>query len=154
MRTLPRAERPALVTTEHNVWSSHQRLTRFANAATAGLDDVTVAVSGAVRDSMAPRARRRTRVVRYGVDTDAVLAAAEGARAAVRSELGIAPDEIVVGTVANIRRTKAYPDLLEAARVVIDAVPERPLRRRRSGTARGRGPRCGTPSSDSATGSS
>ena len=118
-----RSSRPALVTTEHNVWSSHQRLTRYANRATGRLDDVTVAVSGAVRDSMPARLGTRARVVRYGVDIDAVLAAAVGARDEVRRELGLAPDEIVVGTVANLRRTKGYPDLLAAASTVVDAVP-------------------------------
>jgi glycosyltransferase involved in cell wall biosynthesis len=72
---------------------------------------------------MSAGARRRAQVVRYGVDTEAVLAAAAGERDAVRVELGIEPDELVVGTVANLRRTKAYPDLLVAARDVIDAVP-------------------------------
>ncbi|MGH8978828.1 MAG: glycosyltransferase [Acidimicrobiia bacterium] len=123
VRTLPRRKRPAMVTTEHNVWSSHQRLTRWANASTAGLDDVTVAVSVAVRESMPPRLRSRTRVVRYGVDVDAVLAAAEGARDSVRSDLGLAPDDVVVGTVANFRSSKAYPDLLAAASTVVDEVP-------------------------------
>jgi glycosyltransferase involved in cell wall biosynthesis len=123
VRTLPRDARPVVVTTEHNVWSSHNRLTRLANAATVRLDDVTVAVSGAVRDSMPERARTRTRVVRYGVDVDAVLTAASGARDDVRAELGLSPDDVVVGTVANMRRTKAYPDLLAAASIVIDDLP-------------------------------
>jgi glycosyltransferase involved in cell wall biosynthesis len=123
VRTLPRSKRPVMMTTEHNVWSSHQRLTRCANASTARLDDITVAVSGAVRDSMPPLLRSRTRVVRYGVDVDAVLAAAMGARDSVRSELGLTSDDVVVGTVANFRSTKAYPDLLAAASIVVDEVP-------------------------------
>jgi glycosyltransferase involved in cell wall biosynthesis len=123
VRTLPRGKRPLVVTTEHNVWSSHNRLTRLANAATVRLDDITVAVSGAVRASMPERARIRTHVVRYGVDVDAVRAAAAGARDEMRSELGVEPDDVLVGTVANLRRTKAYPDLLAAARIVIDELP-------------------------------
>jgi glycosyltransferase involved in cell wall biosynthesis len=121
-RTLPTQSRPAVITTEHNVWSSHARLTRYANAATSHFDDATIAVSGAVRDSMPPRRRRATQVVQYGVDIDAVLEAASGGRDSIRAELGIAREDIVVGTVANLRRTKAYPDLLAAARIVIDQV--------------------------------
>ena len=37
----------------------------------------------------------------------------------VRAELGIDPDEIVFGTVANFRREKAYEVLLEAARIAL-----------------------------------
>ena len=38
-------------------------------------------------------------------------------------ELGIGPRDIVVGTVANLRRTKGYPDLLEAAQIVVAECP-------------------------------
>ncbi|HEY2791814.1 MAG TPA: glycosyltransferase, partial [Micromonosporaceae bacterium] len=41
-------------------------------------------------------------------------------RAAVRAELGIAPDEVAIVTVANFRSTKGYPDLLDAARLLVD----------------------------------
>jgi glycosyltransferase involved in cell wall biosynthesis len=119
VRTLPRAIRPRVVTTEHNVWASHTGLTSFGNALTAPLDDARTAVSAAVRDSMPTRLRPSTEVVRYGVDLDTVRAATQ-ARAAMRHELGLRPDEIAVGTVANLRRNKAYPDLLAAARCVCD----------------------------------
>ena len=122
-RTLPTQSRPAVITTEHNVWSSHALSYPLCNAATSRFDDTTIAVSGAVRDSMPPRRRRATQVVQYGVDIDAVLEAANGGRDSIRAELGIAREDIVVGTVANLRRTKAYPDLLAAARTVIDQVP-------------------------------
>ncbi len=38
----------------------------------------------------------------------------------VRAELGIEPNEIVFGTVANFRREKAYEVLLEAARLAAE----------------------------------
>jgi glycosyltransferase involved in cell wall biosynthesis len=120
VRTLPRQARPAVISTEHNVWSSHHGLTRLANTLTAGSDDVAVAVSSAVRDSIPARLQTRTRVVRYGVEISSVLDAAAGARDSVRAEFGFGHDDIVVGTVANLRRTKGYPDLLAAARRVID----------------------------------
>lgn len=120
LRTL--RNRPALVATEHNVWSSHARATAFGNARTAALDDARFAVSEAVRSSMPEVLQRSTEVVRYGIDIDAVRADGT-ARAEMRASLGIGPDELVVGTVANLRATKAYPDLLEAARIVTGRFP-------------------------------
>jgi glycosyltransferase involved in cell wall biosynthesis len=35
----------------------------------------------------------------------------------------VADDDVVIGTVANLRATKGYPDLLAAARRVIDRLP-------------------------------
>lgn len=117
--TLPRRRRPRLVTTEHNVWGSHAGPTRLADSITARGAETHLAVSEAVRASMPARLRSETRVIQYGVDVDQVLQAASG-RAAQRRALGIGPDEILVGTVANLRATKGYPDLLAAARMVAD----------------------------------
>jgi glycosyltransferase involved in cell wall biosynthesis len=48
------------------------------------------------------------------------------ARSGVRSELGILPGEVLVATVANMRREKGYEVLLEAAsRLVSDGLPVR-----------------------------
>jgi glycosyltransferase involved in cell wall biosynthesis len=123
LRTLRHGRRPALVSTEHNVWSSHGRLTRWANRLTGRLDDATLAVSDAVRSSMPRQTCRATEVVRYGVDLAAVRAATER-RGAIRAELGIADDQVLVVTVANLRATKGYPDLLAAARQVVDRHPD------------------------------
>jgi glycosyltransferase involved in cell wall biosynthesis len=120
VRTMSRARRPRVVTTEHNVWSSHTRATRTMNTLTAPLDDARTAVSAAVRDSMPSRLRATTEVVRYGVDVAAVRRAV-ATRTAMRAELGVPTDAVLVGTVANLRRNKAYPDLLAAARRVCDA---------------------------------
>jgi glycosyltransferase involved in cell wall biosynthesis len=119
VRTMRPRNRPRLVTTEHNVWESHKRVTAQVDAWTAGLDDAHVAVSEAVRDSMPPRLRRRTEVVRHGIDVQSVRARAVGARSAARCELGIADDEVLVVTVANLRVTKGYTDLLRAASHVV-----------------------------------
>jgi glycosyltransferase involved in cell wall biosynthesis len=81
-----------------------------------------LAVSQAVLDSLPARIRDRTRVIRYGVDTAAIRAEGEH-RAEQRRLLGLTEDDIVIGTVANLRATKGYPDLLTAARAVVDRVP-------------------------------
>ncbi len=44
----------------------------------------------------------------------------------VRAELGVSPEQVLVGTIANLRTEKAYPDLLRAARQVLDT--ELPVR--------------------------
>ena len=121
VRSLPRRDRPRIVVTEHNVWKSHTRLTRFSDRLTTSPREVRLAVSEAVRDSMPPPIRARTRVVRHGIDTAKVRAAAP-ARDGMRESLGLPAGALVVGTVANLRATKGYPDLLHAARTVLDAL--------------------------------
>jgi glycosyltransferase involved in cell wall biosynthesis len=122
LRSLPSRSRPRIVVTEHNVWSSHTRLTRLADRITAGRSETHLAVSEAVRESLPTRIRARTRVIRYGVDA-AELRRERGHRDDQRRALGVSDDEILVGTVANLRATKGYPDLLEAAQAVIGRVP-------------------------------
>ena len=119
LRALPRRNRPDLIGTEHNVWSSHHPATRWANRLTLPLEDVTIAVSEQVRESMPPRLARRTEVIIHGVDV-AAIGARRSERSDARAELGIRPDEVVVVTVANLRSNKDYPTLLRAARRLID----------------------------------
>ena len=119
VRTIPRAERPRLVYTEHNEWGKHRPATRALNRGTIALEGEIVAVAEAVRSSMASRVRSRVRVIHHGVDVEAVRAQAD--RQGIRAELTIGPDEIVIGTVANLRWEKGYDVLLEAAaKVVVD----------------------------------
>jgi glycosyltransferase involved in cell wall biosynthesis len=120
LRALP--GRPVVVSTEHNSWASHAAGTRRANTATFALGDAWIAVSEPVRQSMPIRFRARTEVIVHGIDTAAVAAHA-GQREAVRAQLGLASDDVAVITVANLRRQKAYPDLLAAARDVVDRNP-------------------------------
>lgn len=122
VRSLPRARRPKVVFTEHNVWGHDVLLTRFTNALTFLLDDADVAVSPEVMRSLPSWARRRTRVIVHGLDR-AEIEAARNEGPAVRAELGIAPEEVVVGTVANFRPQKGFPLLVEAARELAAAGP-------------------------------
>lgn len=124
-RSVPRAVRPRLVFTVHNTWHSFAPLTRSLNGATFALDDADIAVSSEVHDTLPPGLRRRTEVVVHGIRLDEV-AAQNRFRPDVRRELGLNPDEIVIGTIANFRRQKDYPNLLAAARILADrGVPAR-----------------------------
>ena len=115
--------RPRIVATEHNIWASFDPPTRVGNWLTSGADDARIAVSEEVQQSMRPRAARRTEVLLHGVPS-ARLGAARTERARMRAELGFADDEVVVATIANFRPEKDYPNLLQAAIVACDAMPQ------------------------------
>lgn len=108
------------VYTEHNRWPSYHLVTRALDRLTYRLNDAAVAVSQDVVDAMDRAARARTEVVHHGVDI-AGMRAHRAERAAVRAELGVGPDEVLALTVANFRENKRYPDLLAAARRVVDS---------------------------------
>lgn len=120
LRALPARDRPALIGTEHNLWSSHHPATRRLNRLTLPLEDATLAVSDEVRASMPPRLARRTEVVIHGVDVHAI-AERRSERDAARAELGVDDDEVLVVTVANLRANKDYPTMMRAARRLADA---------------------------------
>ncbi len=118
--SLPRRSRPMLVATEHNTWTSYRRATRWANRLTSGADAATFAVTEEVRASLRGAAADRAEVLVHGIDVDGIADRTDGARAVIRSELGLKSDEIVIGTVANLRAQKDYPTLLAAARRLVD----------------------------------
>jgi glycosyltransferase involved in cell wall biosynthesis len=113
---------PRLVSTEHNGWATYGSLTRLLNRITYRLDDKHIAVSNEVRDSVDGRIRDDVEVLAHGVGVAAVCAHRRD-RDAVRAELGVAPGDVVVGTVANYLPQKAYPDLFEAARLAMSSEP-------------------------------
>ncbi len=116
-RTIRRSRRPALVTTEHNVWDSHHPITRLAEDLTFHLDDAHLAVSDAVRRSLPDSKQEGVEVLVQGVDLSAVRGSTD--RASARSEMGVDEATVVVGTVANLRPQKGYLDLLRAASIVL-----------------------------------
>lgn len=122
VRSLPAGVRPGLVYTEHNRWARHRRATRWANRLTFALDHHQLAVSDDVRETIHAGGRHRVEVLEHGVDIAAVRAE-RAARADVRAELGLDDGHVVIGTVANLRREKAYPVLLEAAAAACAADP-------------------------------
>jgi glycosyltransferase involved in cell wall biosynthesis len=116
---MERKNRPRVVFTEHNVWGADVLATRIANRITFGVDDAQIAVSPFVAESIPPRRRRRMEVVIHGVDLNKIDAA-RGARHEVRAELGVRDDEVLIGTIANLRRQKGYEVLLASARILVE----------------------------------
>ncbi|MEO6122773.1 MAG: GNAT family N-acetyltransferase, partial [Ilumatobacteraceae bacterium] len=119
VRTIPTSRRPGVVVTEHNRWQTHRWPTRIVNRLTSRWDDAAIAVTDEVLDSMAGPITRRARTVRHGIDTTAA-ARLVADRAAVREELGVGADELLIGTAANFRAQKDYPNLLQAVRILAD----------------------------------
>ena len=120
LRTLRRA--PALVSTEHNVWSGHSWPTRLANAVTLPFDHERLAVSQQVVDSSWRPWRAKTRVLVHGIPA-ARLRVDPAERTAARREQGWREDDVVVVVVANLRAQKDYPTLFRAAAAAIAAEP-------------------------------
>lgn len=112
VRLRPQTSRPAVVTTEHNVWTAFHPLTRLANSLTIGGDDLVVAVSDACRRSMRVRVRERCEVLHHGVDVTSFMRQRER-RLAQRPPLDV-ERPVSLLTVANFRRDKDYPNLLHA----------------------------------------
>ena len=126
VRSLPKRHRPRTIYTLHNTWGSFARPSRMLNGATIGLDAADLSVSERASATLPGRIAARTEVLVHGIDLDAVRAQAD--RAGARHELGLSPDEVVFGTVANLRAQKDYPNLLAAARLLLDrGVPVRIL---------------------------
>ena len=68
-----------------------------------------------------PVADARSSVLYDGIDAPA---GEDGARAAVRAELGIGPTAPVIGMVARVAPAKDYPTLIEAAARIVPTRPE------------------------------
>lgn len=111
-----------MLSTEHNVWERFSPLTRWANAATVHLDDYRWAVSQPVADSGTAASMRRTEVLEHGIVPPAYPPGPR-TRSDARRALGLPEDARVVLTVANLRVSKDYPNLLSAARTVTTDLP-------------------------------
>lgn len=121
--TIPARERPAVVYTEHSLWNKMAIAIKWLNRATIGRDDSLVVVSEAAHRALPSGLKPRARVIVHGVDLsrpDDLLARRDEVRAEIRDELGLAADELVALTVANLRPEKGYDVLLEAARLARD----------------------------------
>jgi glycosyltransferase involved in cell wall biosynthesis len=125
---LSRKGDPPIVYTEHNVWQAYHPLTYWGNALTFPWNDHVFAVSEHVRASIRypiPFRFRRLPPVESlyeGIDAAAILEA--GRPDGVREELGIGPDQLVVGCVANFRAQKGHKYLLQAMVQVRRSIPD------------------------------
>ena len=117
VRGMRRARRPAVVSTEHNLWRTHHALTRYANRLTGRRDAAIITVTDEVRLSMRGVMVDKAETLTHGIDV-AGVGAQRVQRSAVRAELGIGEHELVVGTVANFRKQKDYPNLLAAVQLL------------------------------------
>lgn len=105
--------RPASITTEHT--ERMNRATQIADATTAPLDDLVIAVSEATKNAPVCRKARRTEVVDHGVDLDRIRRARVD-RQTLRQMFGMRTPSVVA--VANFRTAKGHDDLLEVAELV------------------------------------
>lgn len=121
-RSLPASRRPSVITTEHNEWTSHRTATQLFNGLTAPLDAHHWAVSEQVKGTIWPSRREHYDVLIHGIDPQSVRPDPSDRRR-VRVDLGVADDEVLSLTVANLRSNKDYPNLLRAARLAVDAEP-------------------------------
>ena len=113
VRTMPKAKRPAVFTTEHNAWKTFRLPTRWLNRLTNRRDRFTFAVSNEVAGSLRGPVVDRSAVLVHGVQLDAVRAAT-ASRNATRESLGVKSDDVLVVSVANFRAQKDHPNLLRA----------------------------------------
>lgn len=118
------ARRPALVHTEHNVWTRYRWPTYAANAASYGRNAAVIAVSQGVADSVRrPRWARWVAlppmtVLHHGIDEQLVRSGGE-ARSRARALLGLDAHDQVVGTVANFTPKKDQRSLLAAVQSLV-----------------------------------
>jgi glycosyltransferase involved in cell wall biosynthesis len=118
VQTLPRGSRPALVSTEHSLWSRYSWPTRTLNALTYGLDRHRFVVSDAVRRDIWGVYRSRVELLIQGIVMNDVPPLTS--TTTIRTELGVGADETLLVTVANMRVEKDYPRLLRAMRILLD----------------------------------
>jgi glycosyltransferase involved in cell wall biosynthesis len=115
--SLPRSKRPGVVYTEHSLWDRTPLVVRVLLRASLRKGERLIAVSQASYEALPTSLRDRAKVVVHGVDlsrSDALMARRADLRSDVRRELGIADDELLFMTVANLRPEKGYHVLLDA----------------------------------------
>ena len=123
LSSLPPSKRPGVVYTEHSLWDRARLMNRFVLRASLLKNERLIAVSQASYDALPTALQRRATTVVHGVElsrADGLVARREEMRARTRSELGMAENEMLFMTVANLRPEKGYDVLLDAARFIAD----------------------------------
>lgn len=110
------------VYTEHNRWSHHNPATRLLNRITYSRNDWVIAVSKSVADEL-PASSVPMTVLIHGIDLEATTRSAID-DPPLRTELKLPRSSSIVLTVANLRRSKDYPTLLNAASLVLKKHPD------------------------------
>jgi len=102
------------------------RLYDWVDAIVLRFFDSVVGVSEAIADEMAQKRipRRLIRVIRNGVDLESLAFPGKGARRQTRQELGIKERSPVVGVVGRLTPEKGHRFFLEAAREILQSIPE------------------------------
>lgn len=109
--------RPGLVQTQHDVWDRTRWPTRSLSRVTWWMDDVDLVVSQVVKDSLPRRLAATSSVMLHGIDLAEMQSRKQPDE--TRREFGVTANELLVVTVANLRRQKAYEILLAAAAVLL-----------------------------------
>lgn len=120
-RVIGRVNKKPVVYTEHNLLDHHHVLTRWGSRLTYGWNARVFAVSQGVAESIARAGLAdKTQVVtlRNGVPIEQIRAEAADLDA-LRQELGIPGNHLIVGTVAVLSRQKRLHDWLSVARQVL-----------------------------------
>lgn len=102
-----------VVYTEHNLAGSYREPTRLLNRLTYRRNEVAIAVSDAVAESLDGYGAD-VAVIRNGVTCDVDT----GAVAAAKAELGLGPTDSLVVHVGNIRPGKGHDNLVDAAKLL------------------------------------
>lgn len=108
-----KARVPAVLYTEHGCWNRLHPLTRWANRATLAMNDLTIAVSDEVRQSIHGVQAGRITTIANGIDCRGFQQVRDE-RAVVLKEYGIPPDHFVIVSVANLTAVKNHSLLIRA----------------------------------------
>ena len=126
-RLVGRARKLPVVLHEHANLTATPWFQKIADRMLAPYTDIAIAVSESTAEFViGPRQMpvNRTRVVYLGAPLDEFARErSPEERAEIRRELGIRPDEIVMGTVTRLHDSKGNEYLVDAARMVVDQRP-------------------------------
>ncbi len=114
------AGRRPVVYTEHNIASSYRQPTRSVNRLSYGRNTSVIAVSDAVAEGLTGYPGPTPKVIPNGVSVSVSPAEVE----AVRTELGIRPDQSLVVHVGNIRPHKGHENLIAATALLVRDDPD------------------------------
>ena len=104
-----------IVATVHNVYFATKLKRRCLNHWLAGFTDRIIAVSEAVKDDIVRYdwvPPQKVAVIPNGIDIRAFDRPVD--RQAIRRQLGIAPDDVVIGSVSRLERQKGQADMVSA----------------------------------------